>query len=139
MANGRGFCHSRVMFARGDDPDWLPLLVAVAIVAELRGIDTDTASAGHSHEKPGPSGFVKTEIIEPLGLSVIAAAQVLGITRAALNFLNERASLSPDMAIRIEKACGCRTASTSPRPTGGRGIFALSVMCQTPKSTHNPN
>jgi hypothetical protein len=31
------------MFARGDDPDWLPLLVAVAIVAELRGIDTDTA------------------------------------------------------------------------------------------------
>ena len=51
-----------------------------------------------------PGGFVKTEIIE---LSVTAAAQVLGITRAALStFLNERASLSPDMAIRIEKAFG---------------------------------
>ena len=49
-----------------------------------------------------PGGFVKTEIIEPLGLSVTDAAQVLGITRAALSaFLNERASLSPDMAIRI--------------------------------------
>ena len=52
-----------------------------------------------------PGGFVKTEIIEPLGLSVTDAAQVLGITRAALSaFLNERASLSPDMAIRIQKA-----------------------------------
>ncbi len=54
-----------------------------------------------------PGGFVKTEIIEPLGLSVTDAAQALGITRAALStFLNERAALSPDMAIRIEKAFG---------------------------------
>jgi addiction module HigA family antidote len=54
-----------------------------------------------------PGGFVKAEIIEPLGLSVTDAAQALGITRAALSaFLNERASLSPDMAIRIEKALG---------------------------------
>jgi hypothetical protein len=37
-----------------------------------------------------PGGFVKTEIIEPLGLSVTDAAQVLGITRAALD-LFERA------------------------------------------------
>lgn len=54
-----------------------------------------------------PGGFVKTEIIEPLGLSVTDAAQALGVTRAALSaFLNERASLSPDMAIRIQKAFG---------------------------------
>jgi addiction module HigA family antidote len=54
-----------------------------------------------------PGGFIKTEIIEPLGLSVTDAAQALGITRAALSaFLNERASLSPDMAIRIQKAFG---------------------------------
>jgi addiction module HigA family antidote len=52
-----------------------------------------------------PGGFVKAEILEPLGLSV--AAQALGITRAALStFLNERADLSPDMAIRIQKAFG---------------------------------
>jgi antitoxin HigA-1 len=54
-----------------------------------------------------PGGFVKTEIIEPLRLSVTDAAHALGITRAALSaFLNERTSLSPDMAIRIEKAFG---------------------------------
>ena len=52
-----------------------------------------------------PGEFVKCEIIEPLGLTVTAAARVLGVTRAALSaFLNERASLSPDMAIRLEKA-----------------------------------
>ena len=54
-----------------------------------------------------PGGFVKTEIIEPLALSVTDAAQALGVTRVALSaFLNERASLSRDMAIRIEKAFG---------------------------------
>ena len=50
---------------------------------------------------------MKAEILEPLGLSVTDAASALGITRAALSaFLNERASLSPEMAIRIEKAFG---------------------------------
>jgi addiction module HigA family antidote len=55
---------------------------------------------------PHPGGFVKTELLEPLGLSV-TAARVLGVTRAALSaLLNERSSLSPDMAIRMEKAFG---------------------------------
>ncbi|MFN4088551.1 MAG: HigA family addiction module antitoxin [Alphaproteobacteria bacterium] len=54
-----------------------------------------------------PGGFVRSEIIEPLGLSVTAAARVLGVTRAALSaMLNERAHLSPEMALRIEKAFG---------------------------------
>jgi addiction module HigA family antidote len=54
-----------------------------------------------------PGGFVKSEIIEPLGLSVTDAARVLGVTRAALStFLNERSALSADMAIRMGKAFG---------------------------------
>ena len=54
-----------------------------------------------------PGGFVKSEIVEPLGLSVTAAAGALGVTRAALSaVLNERARLSPEMALRIEKAFG---------------------------------
>jgi len=54
-----------------------------------------------------PGGFVKHEIIEPLALSVTAAAKVLGVTRPALSaLLNERAALSPEMALRIEKAFG---------------------------------
>lgn len=56
---------------------------------------------------PHPGGFVRTEVIEPLELSVTEAAGVLGITRTALSaFLNERSSLSPHMALRIEKAFG---------------------------------
>ncbi len=47
------------------------------------------------------------EVIEPLGLSVTQAAKVLGVTRPALSaLLNGRAALSPDMALRIEKAFG---------------------------------
>ena len=56
---------------------------------------------------PHPGGFVKTEIIEPAGLTVTAAAAVLGITRTTLStFLNGRSALSPEMALRIEKAFG---------------------------------
>ncbi|GJE70742.1 HigA family addiction module antitoxin [Methylorubrum podarium] len=54
-----------------------------------------------------PGGFVKSEIIEPHGLSVTDAARALGITRAALSaFLNEHSALSPEMALRLEKAFG---------------------------------
>jgi antitoxin HigA-1 len=54
-----------------------------------------------------PGSFVKLEIVEPLGLSVTAAAQALGVTRATLSMLlNEHSHLSPEMALRIEKAFG---------------------------------
>jgi addiction module HigA family antidote len=56
---------------------------------------------------PHPGGFVRTEIIEPMDLSVTDAAVALGVTRSALStFLNQRSALSPEMAIRIEKAFG---------------------------------
>ena len=42
-----------------------------------------------------------------MGLSVTRAAGVLGVTRPALSaLLNERAKLSPEMALRIEKVFG---------------------------------
>lgn len=54
-----------------------------------------------------PGGFVKSEIVEALGLTVTRASEVLGVTRAALSaLLNERANLSPEMALRLEKAFG---------------------------------
>ena len=54
-----------------------------------------------------PGGFVKSEIIEALDLSVTDAARALGITRPTLSaLLNERAHLSPEMALRVEKAFG---------------------------------
>ncbi len=54
---------------------------------------------------PHPGEFVKTEVIEPLGLTVAAAAAVLGVSRPTLSrFLNGRSHLSAPMALRIEKA-----------------------------------
>ena len=56
-----------------------------------------------------PGQFIRMEIIEPNRLSVTAAAKVLGVTRPALSaLLNGRASLSPAMALRVEKAFGVK-------------------------------
>jgi addiction module HigA family antidote len=58
---------------------------------------------------PHPGDFVRTEIIEPAGLSVTAAAAALQVSRPALSsLLNSKAGLSGDMALRIEKAFGVK-------------------------------
>ncbi len=54
-----------------------------------------------------PGAFVREEILDELGLSVSKAADILGVRRATLSDLtNEKAALSPEMALRIEKAFG---------------------------------
>ena len=54
-----------------------------------------------------PGTIIRDEVLEPLGLTVTAAAAALGVARPTLsNLLNARASLSPEMAIRVEKAFG---------------------------------
>ncbi len=54
-----------------------------------------------------PGDFIRTEVLEELGLTITKAARVLGVRRATLSdFLNGKASLSPEMALRIEKAFG---------------------------------
>ncbi len=61
------------------------------------------------HSPPHPGEFIKTEIIEPLKLTVSAAARILGVSRPALStLLNGRSDLSGDMALRIEKAFGVK-------------------------------
>jgi addiction module HigA family antidote len=56
---------------------------------------------------PHPGEIVREECLVPLSLSVTKGAEVLGVSRQALNNLvNERAALSPEMAIRLEKAFG---------------------------------
>jgi len=58
--------------------------------------------------RPSPPGeFIREEILNELGLSVARAAQLLGVRRATLSdLLNGKASLSPEMGLRIEKAFG---------------------------------
>ncbi|MAA73908.1 MAG: addiction module antidote protein, HigA family [Salinisphaeraceae bacterium] len=54
-----------------------------------------------------PGGIIRRQCLEPLGLTVTAAAEGLGVTRQALSDLvNERAGVSVDMAIRLSKAFG---------------------------------
>jgi antitoxin HigA-1 len=58
---------------------------------------------------PHPGDFIRTEIIEPAGLSVTAAAAALLVSRPALSsLLNGKAGLSGNMALRLEKAFGVK-------------------------------
>jgi addiction module HigA family antidote len=55
-----------------------------------------------------PGTYIKISIL-PAGMSVKKAAELLGVGRPALsNLLNENASLSPEMALRLEKAFGAK-------------------------------
>jgi addiction module HigA family antidote len=56
---------------------------------------------------PHPGDLIRTEIIEALGLSVSKAAGILKVRRATLSdLLHGKAALTPEMALRIEKAFG---------------------------------
>jgi len=58
-------------------------------------------------EPPHPGLSVRYDCLEPLGLSVTDGAKALGVTRQALNNLvNGKAGISPEMAIRLDKAFG---------------------------------
>ena len=52
-----------------------------------------------------PGALLKEDVLVPLGLTVTDAAKKLGVTRKTLSELvNDKASLSPEMAVRIAKA-----------------------------------
>ena len=56
---------------------------------------------------PHPGDIIRTEVIEALGLTVSRAAAILKVRRATLSdLLAGKAALSPEMALRIEKAFG---------------------------------
>jgi addiction module HigA family antidote len=54
-----------------------------------------------------PGDVIYWGILEPLDLSIAKAAGILGVRRATLSaVINGRAALSPDLALRVEKAFG---------------------------------
>jgi len=56
---------------------------------------------------PHPGDLIRTEIIEALGLTVSKASEILRVRRATLSdLLHGKAALTPEMALRIEKAFG---------------------------------
>src|SRR5208337_1141658 len=59
------------------------------------------------HNPPHPGEIIREQCIEPLGLTITAAAKGLGVTRKALSELvNGHSGISPEMAIRLSKAFG---------------------------------
>ena len=79
-----------------------------------------------------PGDFIRTEVIEEFGLNVTKASQILGVRRATLSaLLNGNAALSPEMALRIEKAFNvsmdmllrCRLGTTLRRCVRGQTRF----------------
>ena len=59
---------------------------------------------------PHPGELLREDVLQPLGLSVTEAAGRLGMSRVALSrVLHGRAAVSPDLALRLERA-GASTA-----------------------------
>ncbi len=57
------------------------------------------------HNPPHPGEVIRELCLEPLHLSVTAAAKALGVTRKSLSeLLNGRSGVSPEMAIRLSIA-----------------------------------
>ncbi|HRY27350.1 MAG: HigA family addiction module antidote protein [Geminicoccaceae bacterium] len=58
-------------------------------------------------DPPHPGEVIRELCIEPAGLTVTAAAEVLGVSRKALSeLLNGHSGISPEMAVRLSKAFG---------------------------------
>jgi antitoxin HigA-1 len=61
----------------------------------------------HMHNPPHPGEVLRGLCLEPLGLSITEAAEGLGVSRNNLSsILNGRTGISPEMAIRLQKAFG---------------------------------
>ena len=59
------------------------------------------------HDPTHPGQSVRYDCIEPLGLTITKAALALGVTRQTLtNLVNGKCGISPEMAIRLDKAFG---------------------------------
>ena len=57
------------------------------------------------HNPPHPGEIIRELCLEPLGISVTAAAEGLGVSRKTLSaILNGRAGISPEMAVRLSIA-----------------------------------
>src|SRR5215813_12858891 len=64
------------------------------------------------HNPPHPGEVLRGLCLKPLGLTVTAAAEGLSVSRKTLSaILNGRASISPEMAVRLSMAFGTSAES----------------------------
>jgi addiction module HigA family antidote len=75
------------------------------------------------HNPPHPGLTLRDDVLPALGISISAAADQLGVTRAALSrVLNGHAAISPEMALRIEHWLGAER--------GGRAALWLAQQSE---------
>ena len=66
---------------------------------------SDVSTSMRMHNPPHPGEILKSLCLEPLGLTVTAAAKALGVSRKTLSsILSGRAGISPEMAVRLSIA-----------------------------------
>lgn len=66
---------------------------------------TTTNAKLRMHNPPHPGEVLKELCLEPLGLTVSAAAKALDVSRKTLSsILNRRSSITPEMALRLSIA-----------------------------------
>jgi addiction module HigA family antidote len=59
------------------------------------------------HNPPHPGEVLKELVLEPMGLSITATAQALGVSRKHLSgIINGRQNVTPEMAKRLSLAFG---------------------------------
>jgi addiction module HigA family antidote len=90
------------------------------------------------HNPAHPGEVIRETCLKPLGLSVTAAAEGLGVTRKALSeLLNAHSGVSPEMAIRLEMA-GWSTAETWLRMQLQHDLWNAKQRATTIKVTRFP-
>jgi len=59
------------------------------------------------HNPPHPGAILREDVFPELGLTVTEAAHQIGVSRVALSrLINEKAGISPEMALKIEDWLG---------------------------------
>jgi addiction module HigA family antidote len=78
------------------------------------------------YNPPHPGETLREDVLPALGLTVTDAAKQLGVTRAALSrVLNERAAISPEMALRLEGWLGVENGGRADVWIGQQAAYDL--------------
>jgi len=78
------------------------------------------------HNTPHPGETLREDILPALGLTVTEAAKQLGVTRAALSrVVNEKAAISPEMALRLEGWLGVDNGGRADLWVGQQAAYSL--------------
>ncbi len=78
------------------------------------------------HNPPHPGETLREDVLPALGLTVTDAAKQLCVTRAALSrVLNERAAISPEMALRLEGWLGVENGGRADVWIGQQAAYDL--------------